>query len=101
MTQKPIPVIGTAPAFYGYIVGLSVGLWDWEFEGQQEDRNLYVMFEYGGNHSVWLVPDSDLFRILSRFLCEQAWHRSNTDAYGNAKLWIERKEDGKWLVDLP
>ena len=96
--SQSVPVIGEEADFYGYIVGLSVGLGD-PCPGYL-DRHLYVMFEYNGKRKVWIVPDEELFKILSGYLCETAWLRKNSDDYGYNKLWIEKK-DGKWIVDLP
>jgi hypothetical protein len=99
MTKTKIPTIGTGEHFYGYLTGLGVGgtLEDsWE-----HDLNLYAMFEYNGARSVWIVPDSELFEILSKHLCSMAWYRKNaSDDFGYNKLWIEFK-DGKWIVELP
>jgi hypothetical protein len=64
-TPRKLPTIGEEVKFYGYIVGLSVGLWDAGTE--QLDRHLYVMFEYNGERNVWIAPDDNLFGILSRY----------------------------------
>jgi hypothetical protein len=96
-TQK-IPVIGPEEKFYGYIIGLGIGISDPLHDFQ--DRNLYALFEYNGVRSPWIVPDDKLFHMLSEYLSEDAWTMKNTDDHGYSKLWIEQKE-GNWIVDLP
>jgi hypothetical protein len=97
-TPRKLPTIGEEAKFYGYIVGLSVGLCDAGTE--QLDRHPYVMFEYNDQRNVWIVPDDNLFGILSRYLVKTAWERKNIDGCGHNKVWIE-KRNGRWEVSLP
>ena len=96
MSTRPTPTIGEASKFYGYIIGIGII----ESPGEEIGRRLYASFEYNGITTVFLVPDADLFQILSNHLVKMAWSRTNTDDYGYEKLWIEKK-NGKWVVDLP
>jgi hypothetical protein len=97
-TTERIPVIGPEEKFYGYIIGLGIGVSD--PLNDYQDRNLYALFEYNCVRSTWIVPDEKLFKILSKYLCGDAWIIKNTDDHGYNKLWIEQKE-GKWIVNLP
>jgi hypothetical protein len=99
VSKSKLPVIGQDEHFYGYLISLGVGLSS-DREIGEWDRNLYAMFESGGDRCVYQVPDHDLFEILSKHLCSMAWIRTNTDEYGYDKLWIS-KTNGKWTVNLP
>jgi len=90
--------IGPEERFYGYIVGLHLE----HAEGDLElPAKAYARFEYGNTTSVWLVPDYELFRILSEHLKQNAWCRLETDDNGYNKVWIEKLKDGTWSVSLP
>ena len=102
--EGAIPVIGSKEKFYGYIVGLGVGL---SYSGAhysepQHDTNCYVMFEYNGKGQIWRVPDYDLFVELGKHLNGMAYYRfDQPDDYGYSKLWIGKTETGTWSVQLP
>jgi hypothetical protein len=97
MTTIPISTIGPEEKFYGYITGLGV-------ENDRDDgtvpSRLYATFEYNGKATVWIVPDHELFAILSRHLCDMAFYRNEGECYGISKLWIAKRGDG-WVADLP
>jgi hypothetical protein len=96
---REVPTIGPEKRFYGYITALGIENWH-NAPNDPMPRRLFATFEYNGKTNVWIVPDEDLFKILSSHLNDMAWHYKNTDEYGYAKLWIE-KRDGEWHVDLP
>jgi hypothetical protein len=97
--MKQLPKIGKEARFYGYIVSLGVATND-DVPLEELNRHLYVMFEYNGERTIWLVPDSRLFALLAKHLCGMAWERANEDGYGYEKLWIEYK-NGKWDIQTP
>ena len=100
LSLSPPPLIGEEDKFYGYIVGLWIGLApDWN-DRDNLDRSLYALFEYNYERTLYRVPDEELFKILTGHLYSMAWIRKNTDDYGYDKFWI-KKEAGKWEVDLP
>jgi hypothetical protein len=88
--------IGEEEKSYGYIIGLQVERCPTDRVGEK----LYATFEYNGKVAMWRVPDPALFRILSGYLCSMAEFRVGGEDYGYSKLWI-KKQDGKWIVDLP
>ena len=96
-TETQIQTIGPDEHFYGYIIGLQIEQ-DWQVE--LGASRLYALFEYNGEPTIWIVPDYELFEILSRFLLSMAQERSKSDAYGMSKLWIS-KQGHQWIVDLP
>jgi hypothetical protein len=96
-TERQIKTIGPDEHFYGYIIGLQIEQ-NWEVKlGASE---LYALFEYNGETTIWIVPDYELFEILSKFLLLMAYERKESDAYGMQKLWIS-KVGHQWIVDLP
>lgn len=89
--------IAEKESFYGYIIGLWV---EPEYDpDRRAPSKLYARFEYSGSSRVWLIPDYDLFKVLTSHLADMARMRS-CDGYGMEKLWIGKK-DGKWVADLP
>lgn len=96
MTQ--IEMIGPAPKFYGYIVGLSV---EWP-ESDEGIGRLLAHFEYNWRRETWQVPDGKLFKILAAHLCLDAEVQALGDGgCGYAKLWIEKDAAGNWHAELP
>lgn len=99
-----IPVIGPEERFYGYIVGLGVGLSypGVHYSAQQHDTNCYVMFEYNGKGTIWRVPDVTLFRELGKHLNGMAYFRlEQPDDFGYSKLYIAQLPNGHWSVQTP
>lgn len=97
--KKPLPIIGAESKFYGYITGIGIEHCP-DPCVQPIPATLYATFEYGGETTVWVVPDHELFGILARHLADMAVMRHEHGDYGYAKLWIGKK-DGRWDVDLP
>ena len=90
--------IGEEEKFYGYIIGLQVE------SCPTDDRvgdKLYATFEYRGKPTVWRVPDAELFRILSEFLCGMAQDRAGGAGYGCCKLWIKKQDKQELLHPKP
>lgn len=96
----PLPTIGPEEKFYGYIVGLGVGLThpgDWE-----HDTRCYAMFQYNDVVTIWVVPDAELFNALAGYLCSMARFRCEfPDDFGYSKLWIKQTPTGAWSVQMP
>jgi hypothetical protein len=101
MKIEKLPTLGEHEAFYGYIVGLGIESNVDSVSGKIGTR-FYASFAYGGETKVWLVPDPELFKLLSDYLCGMVRIRwdSRGDDYGYGKLWI-KKVSGKWNVQLP
>jgi len=98
--NEAVPVIGPEEKFYGYIIGLASEPWD---EESKVSTRMYATFEYNNERTVYRVPDASLFEILSGHLCGMAAVRERTggDDYGYDKLWIQKRSDGNWSVQLP
>jgi hypothetical protein len=88
-------IIGESEKFYGYIIGLQVE----RCPTDQVSQKLLAIFEYNDQQTLWIVPDIELFRILSGHLCSMAEWRSKGD-FGYSKLWI-KKQDDKWSANVP
>lgn len=97
VTRKETLVIGPEARFYGYIAGLDVEV----EENERPDRRFHAVFGYNGEYTMWIVPDAELFKLLTDYLWKQAaciQEKCGTGS-GEYKLWIERKGD-KWIVEL-
>src|SRR4051794_31941870 len=88
--------------YYGFITGLGVErVPEWTVTAIISDR-LYATFEWEGETSVWLVPDSELFGELAPHLVRMADSRCSIEGlgageYGESQLWIGRTDD-RWEV---
>jgi hypothetical protein len=96
--QLHIPTIGPEEKFYGYITGIGISQ-NFEIEDGFASK-MYVTFEYRNITTAYLVPDPELFSILSTHLISMALQRSISDSYGFQKLCISKHND-RWIVDLP
>jgi len=68
--SRDVPTIGPEQRFYGYITGL--GIENWHASGSPMPRRLFATFEYNGKSEIWIVPDEELFEILSSHLNKMA-----------------------------
>lgn len=82
--------------FYGYLVGLSLERGDLGYSKEYPGR-MYARFEYQDQSETYVVPDWELFTVLSSHLCDNARVRAQLGNYGFAKLWIEKTTAG-WEV---
>ena len=89
------PLITKESKFYGYLTGIHLG----SFDSPETTNTIFAPFEYNGL-TTWQVPDFELFKILTDYLCDGVQERYESDGFGRIKLWIEKK-DGKWIVELP
>jgi hypothetical protein len=98
-----IPMIGPEERFYGYVVGLGVGLTHiGAKDAPYHDTNCYVMFEYNDERTIWRVPDLKLFQALGKHLNGMAYFRFEApDDYGYDKVYISQSEEGVWSVQTP
>jgi hypothetical protein len=57
---------------------------------------MFATFHYGGEVRDWIVPDVKLFRMLCRYLMDEAEVKDLSECVAH-KLYIS-KESGKWSV---
>jgi hypothetical protein len=93
------PTIQAQPQFYGHLVGLSLERGDLGYSKEYPGK-MYARFEYQDQSTTYVVPDWELFTLLSSHLCDNARVRAQLGNYGFAKLWIEKTSAG-WAVTAP
>jgi hypothetical protein len=106
MNVQPIPK--SARGFFkGYLVALSIGTgegcirhYDRLVDGGQENE-MFVCTGYNNKQTWYLVPDLDLFRLLSEELINCAHERITTDGPGIGKFWVSWTDEGGWDVGMP
>lgn len=95
-TQGRQGTIGPASRTYGYLVGLALERGDLGYSKKFPGR-MFARFEYLDKTSVFIVPDWELFELLSKHLSESARVRSQSGNYAYEKLSIAKGADG-WTV---